>query len=145
MTSQYENFWTHTTYAVIGNSARARFPRLTYGALKERGKKVFAVDPSVPTIEGDKAYPNLVALPESVDAIVIEVPKEETHSWIEQASKAGIKRVWIHMNRDTPEALALAQEKGMDVCYGTCAVQYISTQFFPHGIHRWIRKGLGRY
>ena len=77
MPSEYEKFWTHESFAVVGHTAKRGFPKLTYGALRQQGRKVFAVDPSASEIEGDKAYPDLASLPEKVEAVVLEVPKEE--------------------------------------------------------------------
>jgi predicted CoA-binding protein len=145
MASTYEQFWQHASYAVVGHSAKAPFPTLTYGALKKRGKRVVPVDPEATRIEGDKAYASLRDLPERVDAVVLEVPREETRAWLEQIAAEDIRRVWIHMKRDTPEALALAREKGIEVCTGTCAVQYLSDGINAHTIHGAIRKVLGRY
>lgn len=145
MASKQEKFWTHESYAVVGHSSRAAFPRLTYGALKKLGKRVFPVDPDAKTIEGDKAYGSLAAIPHKVDAVVIEVPREETIGWVAQAAECAVPRAWIHMNRDTPEAVRLASEKGIEVCTGRCAVQYLTPGFSIHGLHRTISKVLGRY
>jgi len=145
MPSRHESFWQHTKYAVVGRSSAKPFPRLTYNALKEaEGMTVFAVDPSCNEIEGDPAYAGFADLPEPVDAVVLEVPREETASWIERAADAGIARVWIHMGRETPEALDAAEKLGIEVCSGTCAVQYL-TGGFPHNIHRLLRKAAGRW
>jgi predicted CoA-binding protein len=145
MASKREQFWGYESYAVIGHSAKAPFPRLTYGALKALGKRVVAVDPDAPTIEGDKAYASLADVPHDVDAVVIEVPPAETKGWVEQAADRKVPRAWIHMNRDTPEALAAAADKGVELCTGTCAVQYLTKGFSAHTIHRTISKVLGRY
>jgi predicted CoA-binding protein len=145
MPSDYENFWTKSSYAVVGHTAKKGFPKITYGELKKSGKKVFAVDPSVEAIGGDKAYPDLASLPEKVEAVIIEVPKEETRGWVAKAADAGIANIWIHQRRDTPEALELAREKGLDVCHGTCAVMYVVPGFSYHSIHKWINKMLGKY
>src|SRR4030067_482385 len=126
MTSAHEAFWTHSSYAFVGHSAKKGFPRISYGELKKQGKKIFAVDPSVEQIDGDKTYPDLRSLPEKVDAVVVEVPREETLDWVRQAADAGIKNVWVHANRDTPEALELAKQKGLNVLTGTCAVMYVA-------------------
>lgn len=58
---------------------------------------------------------------------------------------AGINNVWIHMNCDTPEAIAVAWEKGMNLFYGTCAVMYLQEGFSYHPIHGWINKLVGKY
>ena len=145
MPSRHESFWQHESYAVIGHSTQAPFPRLSYAALKARGKRVFAVDPEAATVEGDRAYRSLAELPERVDGVVVEVPRDETLAWIRQAADAGVPRAWIHMNRETPEALAEAKARGVEVCTGTCAVQYLTDGFDVHAVHRGIRKLLGRY
>ena len=145
MPSDYENFWISSSYAVVGHSAKEEFPKLTYKELKKSGRKVFAVDPSIDTFEGDTVYPDLASLPEKVEAVVIEVPAEESRDWVARAAEAGIKNVWIHMGCDTPEALELAKEKGMNVCHGTCAVMYVIPGPSLHSIHKWINKLLGKY
>jgi len=145
MPSKHEEFWTGRTYAVVGNSARGKFPLITYGALKERGSTVYPVDTGAAEVAGDKTFANLSALPTKVDGVVLEVPKEETASWVKAAAEAGVPKVWIHMQRDTPEALALAKDKGIEVCHGTCAVMYLKGGFSPHGVHRLLRKLGGNY
>jgi predicted CoA-binding protein len=145
MPSQHETFWNNDKFAVVGYSEVKPFPTLTYGALKlAEGKTVYPVDPTTDTIEGDPAFSDLSSLPEPVDAVVLEPPREETAGWIEQAAAAGITEVWIHMGRETPEAMDLARERGLNVRTGTCAVQYL-TGGFPHNIHRFLRKLAGRW
>ncbi|NCO32982.1 MAG: CoA-binding protein [Armatimonadetes bacterium CG2_30_59_28] len=141
----YRSFWNNDSYAVVGHSQRKPFPTISYGKLKERGKKVFPVDPSVQEIKGEVAYPDFVSLPEAVDAAVLELPRDETKDWVEKAAAAGIRNVWIHMGRETPEAIALAAEKGLNLWYGTCAVMYLSEGFSVHSIHAWVNKALKRY
>ena len=140
MPSDHEMFWTQESFAVVGHTARRGFPKLTYAGLRRQGRKVFAVDPSAAEIEGDKAYPDLASLPERVEAVVLEVPKEETESWVRRAADAGIRNVWIHMGRDTPEALALAEERGLQVLTGTCAVMYVKPGFTYHTFHKWVNQ-----
>ena len=145
MPTKYEEFWTNKSFAFVGHSAKRGFPKLSYRELKQQGKKVFAVDPSVDQIEGDKTYPDLASLPEKVDAAVLELPKQETEEWVGKAADAGIQNVWIHMTRETPEALALAKERGLNVLTGTCAVMYAKPEFSYHSLHKWINKLLGKY
>jgi len=145
MTSNYETFWDHQSFAVIGHESRKNFPVLTYHGLKKQGKTVYPVDPSVRQIEGDTAFADLACLPEKVDAAILEVPKDETATWIRHVADAGIKDVWIHMGRDTPEALALAEERGLNVRSGSCAVMYVTKGFTYHSIHKGIMKLIGKY
>jgi predicted CoA-binding protein len=145
MPSEYETFWELQRYAVVGHSAKRPFPRLTYGGLKDHGKTVFPVDPSAETIEGDRAYPDLSSLPEKVEAVVLELPREETREWVQRAIDHGVEDVWLHMGTDSPEAVSLAKEHGLRLRTGTCGVMYLRKGFTYHSIHRYINRWLGKY
>jgi predicted CoA-binding protein len=145
MTSNYETFFENDRFAVVGDKAKQGFPVLTYRGLKKLGKEVFPVDPSAEEIEGDHVYAALDGLPAKADAVVLEVAKEDTRDWVERAAEAGIKDVWIHMGRESPEAIALAQDKGMNARTGTCAVMYVTPGLSYHSIHKWIMKRVGKY
>ena len=82
MTSTRETFWEYGSFAVVGHSARRNFPRITYKRLRDAGKTVYAVDPSIDLIEGDTSYGDLAALPGPVEAAVLELPKDETADWV---------------------------------------------------------------
>lgn len=145
MTSAHEAFWTHSSFAFVGHSAKKGFPALSYGEAKKLGKKVFAVDASVAQVGGDKTYPDLGSLPEPVEGVVLEVPREETAEWVRRAAAAGVKDVWIHANRETPEALAVAESAGLKVLTGNCAVMYLSRGLNQHAVHRWMSRLAGKY
>ncbi len=145
MASEHERFWENQSFAMVGHSAKKPFPKLSYGELKKQGRTVFAVDPSVSSIDGDRTWPDLASLPEKVQAVVLEVPKEETADWVGKAADAGAQHVWIHMGRDTPEALAVGKERGISVLTGTCAVMYVKRGPSYHSIHKYINKALGKY
>jgi predicted CoA-binding protein len=113
MPSECEGFWDAESYAVIGHQASKKpYPKITYGALKERGKTVYALDPDGGTVEGDTAYTDFASLPGPVRAAVMELPKEETAGWVAKAADAGVEQIWLHQMTDTPEALAEAEKRG---------------------------------
>ncbi len=145
MESNYETFFTLGSFAVVGRSQAKPFPLLSYRRLKAMGKQVYAVDPSTDVIDGDRAYPDLGGLPSPVAGLIVEVPKVETKDWIAAAANAGIRDVWVHMAHDTPEALALAKEKGINLRTGTCAVMYLNPGMSYHSIHKLIMKMTGKY
>lgn len=146
MTSERERFWGADSYAVVGRqTSRKAYPRITYGALKDLGKTVYAVDPDGGTVEDDAAYADFAALPGPVDAAVLELPREETAAWVARVADAGVRRIWIHQMTDTPEALAEAERRGLSVIAGHCAVMYVKPGFSGHAVHRGIWKLLGKY
>ncbi|MCP4756101.1 MAG: CoA-binding protein [Proteobacteria bacterium] len=145
MASKYEAFFSGDSYAVVGHAKAQNFPKLTYDKLKSLQKTVYPVDPSLTEMEGDTVFPDLASLPGPVDRIVLEVPKQETLDWVSKAAELGVKDVWIHMGRETPEALELAKEKGLNLRYGTCAVMYVTPGFSYHSIHKWIMRLAKKY
>jgi len=145
MQSDREQFWNHASFAVVGDSAGRRFPKLTFKSLKKMGKTVYAIDSGGAAIDGEKSYPDFASLPAPVEAAVFELPKAKTAEWVAKAANAGITAVWIHQQTDTPEALALARDNGMEVCSGTCAVMYVKPGVSGHAPHRWVTKLLKKY
>lgn len=141
MASSRERFWEdHESYAVVGHNDRRPFPRLTYQGLKKLGKTVYAVDPGGAMVQDEPAYRDLDSLPQPVDAVVLELPKDETAEWVRLAARADVRSVWIHQQTDTPEALRLADDLEVKVCHGTCAVMYVTPGLSPHMFHRWVMK-----
>lgn len=145
MASNHETFWLFNTFAVVGHSAKKPFPKLTYNGLKKLGKTVYPVDPSAKEIEGDQVYTDLASLPSAVEAVVLELPKEETETWVERVVQSDIKELWIHMNTETPQAVAIAEKNGINLRTGTCGVMYVTPGFTFHSIHKWIMKLLGKF
>ena len=92
MASQRRSFWEHESFVVIGHTGARSFPKMTYRGLRDSGKTVFAVDPSLDEVEGDPAFPDLAALPSPVEAAVLELPKDETAAWVARASPTPASR-----------------------------------------------------
>jgi predicted CoA-binding protein len=146
MPSSREDFWSLSSYAVIGDSGSAKkFPQLTYKGLKKLGKTVFAVDPGASQIDGDTAYPDLTSLPKPVQAAVLEVPKQDAARWMEKIVAADIPNVWVHQSTETPEALQKAEGAQLRCEHGTCAVMYVTPGFTGHSFHRWVMKLAKKY
>ncbi|MBK1709442.1 CoA-binding protein [Marichromatium gracile] len=145
MASNHETFFQLGSFALVGRSANKPFPILSYRRLKKLGKTVYAVDPSTSKIDGDPSFADLASLPGAVEGLIIETPKQECADWVARAADAGIKDVWIHMAHDTPEAVATARERGINLRTGTCAVMYLKPGLTYHSIHKLIMKALGKY
>ena len=148
--SAKERFWDAQIYLVIGNSEKMPFPRLTYLGLKANQKTVFAIDPGSGLTEGDRAFADLKSFsgisdrPEKIDAAILELPNSETAQWVSLLADFGVKKVWIHQDTETPQALQAAKERDVEVFTGTCAVMYLNSSF-PHSFHRCIMKMTRRY
>ncbi len=146
MASNKEQFFALNSFAFIGDTSARPFPKLSYNNLRQRQVVVFPIDLSgKEEIEGDKAYAAIADLPEPVEGVVVEVPREQTMSVVEQVVAAGIKDLWLHMKTDTPEVLELCKREQINVRTGGCAVMYTQQGFSYHSIHRGLVKLFGKY
>jgi len=145
MQTPHEQFWSRGSFAFVGHTARKGFPHLSYREARRQGKKVFAIDPSLGDIQGDLAYPDFAMLPERVEAAVLEVPRQDMLQWVERAAETGVRAIWMHRGRETPEAIAYARDKGIEVFTGACAMMYLHQRLSVHSIHRWVAQLQGAY
>jgi CoA binding domain len=65
-------------------------------APSEAGYEVFAVNPNVDEVEGDRCYHDLRSIPGGVDAVVIATKPERAEDTMRECADLGIKHVWMH-------------------------------------------------
>lgn len=98
-------------WAVVGVSAdRGKFGYKVYKKLKNAGYTVYAVNPHLTEIDGDRVYPDLSSLPEVPDVVNCVVRPEVTKEVVSQCAIKGIRYVWMQPGADGSEAIALAKE-----------------------------------
>ena len=75
-------------WAVVGASDdREKYGNLTFRELVSRGKRVYPVNPGKQEVEGVICYPNLSALPEQVDRVLIVIPPDRENRWSEKPKR----------------------------------------------------------
>ena len=122
LSKQYlDEFVALNSIAVVGVSAnRRKFGNAIYQELKDRGKKVFAVNPKTDTVDGDPCYPNLTSLPEKPEGALLVIPPAATLAVIREAASLGIERIWLQQGAESSEGEALCAELGLKVVSGEC-------------------------
>lgn len=113
--------------------------------LKERGYEIFPVHPSAAEFEGIACAPDLLALRDRVDAVVVCVPPAKGAAVLRDAAAAGIRLVWMQQGASSPELLALARELGLETVSKKCIMMYAPPVGSIHGVHRFFAKLFGRY
>jgi uncharacterized protein len=147
MTSQQtiDDFLSCKTLAVVGVSGSRRgFGYAVYKDLKTKGYTVFPVNPNAETIDGHPCYPNVSALPERVEGVVLVVPPEVTEKVVREAAIDNIKRVWMQQGAESGKAIALCESSGIAVVHGECIMMFADAKAFPHNVHRWLNKVTGK-
>ena len=146
-----EDFFSGDRYAIFGVRARGRLHGyLLIGALRKAGKTPIAIEPDGRKVKNAEVYRSLRDAGK-VDGVVILPPApwdqssaDFTNNALQQCCEQGISRIWIYTAGNPAPTITIAQEKGLDVVAGECPCLYISKGGFPHNLHRWITKRLGR-
>ncbi len=139
------DFTAQKKLAVVGISRRGRkFGNMAFKELKKQGYRVFPVNPNTQTVEGERCYPSLGALPEPVEGVLIVVPPAETEKVVLEAAAAGIKRVWMQQGAESPEAVRFCKENGIEAVHGECILMFTEHGAFFHRAHRWVWGVLGK-
>lgn len=133
------DFTAQKKLAVVGISRKGRkFGNMAFKELKKHGYQLFPVNPNAETIEGERCYPSLSALPGPVDGVLVVVPPAETEKVVREAAAAGIKRVWMQQGAESPEAIRFCQENGIEAIHGECILMFTEPCAFFHRAHRWV-------
>ena len=86
------------------------------------GYTVYPVNPNIKTVDGDRSYPNLAAVPEPID--IVDVFRKPTHlgTVVEEAIAVGAKVLWTQLDvvSSTQEPERKALESGMKVVSNRC-------------------------
>jgi predicted CoA-binding protein len=116
-----------------------------YKRLRERGYKVFAVNPNADEVEGDRCYPDLTSIPGGVQAVVIGTRPERAEETIRECAELGIEHVWMHWGAGGSSVSAAAtqygRERGITVIDGGCPLMFGPTADFGHKVMRLALSG----
>ncbi len=109
------------TIAVVGLSPKENRPsNMVARYLKEAGYHIIPVNPGQTEILGEKCYPSLVDIPESVDLVDIFRKPEDVLPIVEEAVKIKAKAVWMQQGIINEAAAQLARENGLAVVMDRC-------------------------
>ncbi len=117
-------------FAVVGASRDpAKYGHRVYVTLKQSGYRVYAVNPSADTVDGDPAYPMLVNLPETPQCIVSVVPPDVTAQAARDAGRLGVGYMWMQPGSESTEAVNTAHAASLRTVYGgPCIMVAVRTQ-----------------
>jgi len=121
-----------------------QFANAAYRLLKERGYRMYPVNPNAEWVEGDRCFPDISSLPEKVDGVVVMLPPEKTMKVLPEITEAGIERVWLQQQTESPQAIQFCLDHYIQIVYGQCIIMFIEPLAFPHRLHRWGKKVMGR-
>jgi len=119
---QIKTFLASPAFGVVGASAnRDKYGNMVLRCYLQNGKSVVPVNPAEPTIEGISCVAAVSDLPADVNSISMITPPAVTAQLVPLAIEKGIKNIWMQPGAEHPEAVALCQERGINVIAdGSC-------------------------
>ena len=112
----------YRTIAVVGCSKDPGKDAHTVPAyMQAHGYRIIPVNPTATEILGEKAYPNLAAVPDSYDLVDIFRPSDQLEPIVDEAIRAGkAKVIWMQLGIANEAAAAKARAAGLQVVMDRC-------------------------
>ncbi len=109
------------TIAIVGLSSKPDQPSYRVASyLKEQGYKMIPVNPAEQEILGERCYPDLASIPESIDVVDVFRRSEKVPPIVEEAIRIGANAVWMQEGVINEEAAARARKAGLMVVMDKC-------------------------
>ena len=142
MDTQIQAFIAGKRIAVVGASRtnKNKFGNMAAAELKRRGYEVYFVHPEAASINDEAAYPNLGALGEQVDGVLVSLPAEKGADVLRDAAAAGIRNVWVQQGGESAELIKLGEELKLNLIAGKCILLYAEPVRGFHSIHRFVAR-----
>lgn len=138
-----DDFLAQKTLAVVGVSRNGKkYGNAAFKTLKSKGYKLIPVNPNAETIQGEKCYHSLAELPVPVDGVLIVTHPKDTEKLVQDAVKAGIKRVWMQQGAQSDIAIEYCEKHGIKAVYKQCILMFAQPTGM-HGFHRWVKGVFG--
>jgi len=112
------------TIAVVGLSPKPE--RDSYEVaeyLQEAGYRIIPVNPAADEILGEKAFPDLVSVPEKIDVVDIFRRPEHVPAVVDEAIRVGAKTVWMQLGVIHEEGARKAADAGLEVVMDRCMLR----------------------
>jgi predicted CoA-binding protein len=88
--------------------------------LKEQGYRIIPVNPTATEILGEKAYPNLSAIPDTVDVVQVFRKSEDVPPVVDEAIQIGASYIWMQEGIVNYDAAQKARNAGLQVVMDAC-------------------------
>ena len=141
-------FLSHSTIAVVGLSrGEDDTAKTIYTKLKSTGYNVYAIHPTESEVKGIPCYPDLTALPQPVEAVVVITKPIHVQDVLTQAQSAGASWVWLHKsfgNSVDPIAVELGRQKGLNIIDGGCPMMHLEPVDPAHKCMKPVLQWTGR-
>ena len=119
-----------------------------YRKLRDSGYEVFPINPNASEAEGARCFPDLRAVPGSVDGVVVATHPDVSVELVRQCVERAVRHVWFHRSFGqgsvSEEAIRECEAGGVKCIVGGCPLMYCEPVDFGHRCMRWWLHRQGR-
>lgn len=109
------------TIAVVGLSSDPMRPSHGVSSyMRRQGYRVIAVNPNETEVFGERAYPDLAAIPEKISLVDVFRRSDEAGKAVDEAIAVGAKAVWLQEGVVDRDAARRALDAGLLVVMDRC-------------------------
>ena len=116
--------------------------------LRDSGHDVVGVNPQASEIDGIACYPDLGAIPGTVDGVMVVTHPSVSAAIVRQAASRNITRIWFRRSVDagsvSAEALEACREAGITPIVGGCPMMYCEPVDIAHRCMHIVLRWMGR-
>jgi len=107
--------------AIVGATENPeKYGNRIYRDLKGKGFRVYPVNPTKDTIDGDTVYADLGDLPETPDIVNFVVPPPRTLRILQRAKELGLMNAWIQPGAEDEDVLDYLADNDFDYLANVC-------------------------
>jgi predicted CoA-binding protein len=118
------------TIAVVGLSRNPLRPSHGVSAyMQTHGYRIIPVNPTIDECLGEKAYPNLLAVPEKIDMVNIFRRPEYVEEVVDQAIQLKVPAIWMQEEVIHEKAAEKARKAGIYVLMDRCILKEHRARF----------------
>lgn len=107
--------------AIVGATDNPeKYGNRIYRDLKGKGFRVYPVNPTKDTVDGDAAYADLGDVPETPDIVNFVVPPPRTLRILQRAKELGLTNVWIQPGAEDEDVMHYLADNDFDYLANAC-------------------------
>ena len=110
-----------STVAIVGLSAKWHRPSFFVAKyLLDHGFTVVPVNPNYDEVLGQKCYPDLASIPQSVDIVDLFQRPQTAPDYARQAIEIGARVLWLQLSVTSEEARRIAEDGNLEFVENKC-------------------------
>lgn len=114
-----EEFLAGELYAVAGASTdRGKYGNKVFRCYQQSGKQVIPLNPRAEEVEGVACVRDVSELPADLHGLSVITPPRVTEAIVEEAGRAGIKRIWVQPGAEFEGIHERCEELGIRCIWG---------------------------